>query len=90
LKSALYSAPPTYMLEVGKQASNFFEPCYDGYGNKTYRLKSIEQYSKEHNTREQPSKRYFQATNLPDIVNTYPFARKDAKPADIERGQSFL
>jgi dual specificity protein kinase YAK1 len=78
--------PPTYMLEVGKQAGNFFEPFFDGYGNKNYRLKSIEQYSKEHNTREQPSKRYFQASSLHDIINTYPLARKDAKPQDIERG----
>lgn len=79
-------APPTYMLDVGKQTGQFFDAIYDVYGTKTYRFKSLEQYSAEHNTNEQPSKRYFNANTLPDIINTYPMAKKDAKPADVERG----
>ncbi|GAA94673.1 uncharacterized protein L969DRAFT_62492 [Mixia osmundae IAM 14324] len=77
--------PPNHMLDVGKQSANFFDLSYDPYGNKAYRLKSLEQYSKEHNTQEQPSKKYFQATKLPDIIKTYPMTRKNAKQSDIDR-----
>lgn len=75
------------MLDVGKQTGQFFDAVYDRYsGSKTYRFKSIEQYSAEHNTQEQPSKRYFNANTLPEIINSYPMAKKDAKPSDIEKG----
>lgn len=74
------------MIEVGKQAGHFFEPCYDQYGGKTYRIKSLEQYSRERNVQEQPSKKYFQATTLPDIIKTYPTPRKSSKPVDAEKG----
>jgi dual specificity protein kinase YAK1 len=64
--------PPNWMLEVGKQ----------------YRLKSMEQYSREHGTKEQPSKKYFSATRLPDIIRSYPMPRKGMKQNEIERGKS--
>ncbi|KAH7888491.1 kinase-like domain-containing protein [Phlebopus sp. FC_14] len=64
--------PPTYMLDMGKQTKQFFDSYVDVYGQKKYRLKSIEQYSREHNTNEQPGKQYFKATTLPEIVNTAP------------------
>ncbi|CAE6471754.1 unnamed protein product [Rhizoctonia solani] len=60
--------PPMYMLEMGKQTNNFFASYTDEYGRKRYRLKSIEQYSRENNTNEQPGKKYFAATTLPDII----------------------
>jgi dual specificity protein kinase YAK1 len=47
----------------------------------------MEQYSREHNTKEQPSKKYFSATTLPDIIKNYPMPRKNMKPAEIERGE---
>ena len=62
------------MIEVGKQAGEFFEARKDpetGIRTKTYRLKSMEQYSREHNTQEQPSKKYFKGTLLPEIVQAY-------------------
>ncbi|CAE6505022.1 unnamed protein product, partial [Rhizoctonia solani] len=62
--------PPMYMLEMGKQTNNFFASYTDEYGRKRYRLKSIEQYSRENNTNEQPGKKYFAATTLPDIIRT--------------------
>ncbi|TDL25912.1 kinase-like protein [Rickenella mellea] len=64
--------PPTYMLEMGKQSSQFFDSYVDHYGQKKWRLKSIEQYSREHNTQEQPGKQYFKATSLPEIINNAP------------------
>ncbi|KAF3927626.1 hypothetical protein AA313_de0209680 [Arthrobotrys entomopaga] len=70
---------------MGKQSGEFFEKVTDEFGRKTYRLKSMETYSREHGTKEQPSKRYFQATTLPDIINQYAMPRKNMKPAEIER-----
>jgi dual specificity protein kinase YAK1 len=65
--------PPGWMIDVGKQAGEFFEPRRDSETGqrKTYRLKSIEQYSREHNTQEQPSKKYFKGTLLPEIIQSY-------------------
>ncbi|KAF9233322.1 kinase-like domain-containing protein [Melanogaster broomeanus] len=64
--------PPAYMLDMGKQTKQFFDSHVDVYGQKKYRLKSLEQYSREHNTNEQPGKQYFKATTLPEIINTAP------------------
>ena len=80
--------PPSYMLESGKQTGEFFTVYNDEYNRRNYKLKSLEQYSKEHNVQEQPSKRYFQATTLPDIIKTYPLARKSGKPADVQKEMS--
>jgi dual specificity protein kinase YAK1 len=85
---------PTYMLDIGKTAHEFFEvvrPDHLGHnysrpGPKKYRLKSMETYSREHGVIEQPSKRYFQATTLPDIVNSYPMLKKGMTPKEIEKG----
>lgn len=80
--------PPNWMLEVGKQSGEFFEKAHDDFGRRTYRLKPMEQYSREHGTKEQPSKKYFQQTRLPDIIRAYPMPRKGMKPAEMERGKS--
>lgn len=79
--------PPVYMLEVGRQTLQFFDVMEDNFngGRKTYKLKSLEQYSKEHNVAEQPSKRYFQQNTLEDIISQYPVIRKGMKPADLEK-----
>ncbi|KAI9786152.1 MAG: dual specificity protein kinase yak1 [Geoglossum umbratile] len=77
--------PPTWMLEMGKQSGEFFEKVQDEFGRRTYRLKSMEQYSREHGTKEQPSKKYFQATTLPEIIRGYSMPRKNMKQAEMER-----
>ncbi|EXJ54984.1 CMGC/DYRK/YAK protein kinase [Cladophialophora psammophila CBS 110553] len=77
--------PPTWMLEMGKQSGEFFEKTTDEFGRRTYRLKSMEQYSREHNVKEQPSKKYFQATTLPEIIRSYSMPRKNMKQAEVER-----
>ena len=79
--------PPMWMLEMGKQSGEFFEKVNDEFGRRSYRLKSMEQYSREHNTKEQPSKKYFQATTLPDIIRSYSMPRKNMKQAEIDRGK---
>lgn len=86
LPRVIFSLPPTYMLDSGKQTAEFFQVHTDEYNRKGYRLKSLEQYSKEHNVQEQPSKKYFQATTLPEIVKTYPMSRKSGKAADVQKG----
>ncbi|KAJ7079153.1 kinase-like domain-containing protein [Mycena belliarum] len=75
--------PPQSMLNTGKQTNQFFD-TYDVYNphtnqnEKKYRLKSLEQYSREHNTNEQPGKQYFKATSLPEIINTAPMPQSKA------------
>ncbi|KAJ7178381.1 kinase-like domain-containing protein [Mycena crocata] len=75
--------PPQSMLNTGKQTAQFFD-IFDNYNHHTatndkkYRLKSIEQYSREHNTNEQPGKQYFKATSLPEIINTAPMPQSKA------------
>ncbi|TCD69830.1 dual specificity protein kinase yak1 [Steccherinum ochraceum] len=64
--------PPQQMLDVGKQTAQFFDSYTDIYGQKTYKLKSLEQYSREHNTQEQPGKQYFKANSLPEIIQGAP------------------
>ena len=78
---------PTWMLEMGKQSGEFFEKTHDEYGRRSYRLKSMEQYSREHGSKEQPSKKYFQATTLPEIIRSYAMPRKNMKQAEIDRGK---
>ncbi|KAG6880213.1 hypothetical protein C0992_003877 [Termitomyces sp. T32_za158] len=69
--------PPLSMLNTGKQTNQFFDTIEMwnpqlNQNEKRYKLKSLEQYSREHNTNEQPGKQYFKATSLPEIINTAP------------------
>ena len=79
--------PPMWMLEMGKQSGEFFEKTNDEYNRRNYRLKTMEQYSREHGSKEQPSKKYFQATTLPEIIRNYSMPRKNMKQAEIDRGK---
>ncbi|KDQ21704.1 hypothetical protein BOTBODRAFT_26131 [Botryobasidium botryosum FD-172 SS1] len=79
--------PPSYMLEIGKQTNQFFAHHVDEYGRKKYRLKPIEQYSREHGTQEQPGKKYFSASTLPEIIQSAPFP-KTSKSGDAEKEMS--
>ena len=84
------------MLEHGKQTSQFFDTFQDAYNQKQHKLKSIEQYSREHNTQEQPGKQYFKATTLPEIVEIAPMpvSRHSASgkltKAEMEKGIGFF
>ncbi|KAK5988821.1 Serine/threonine-protein kinase ppk15 [Cladobotryum mycophilum] len=77
--------PQNWMIEMGKQGLEFFERRQDEFGRRTYHLKSMDQYSREHNTKEQPSKKYFQASTLPEIIKSYPMPRKNMKQSEIDR-----
>ncbi|KAI8874968.1 kinase-like protein, partial [Backusella circina FSU 941] len=71
----MLGTPPNYMVEVGKNAHTYFERAPPG-DSKKYQLKSIQDYSREEGKSEQPSKRYFSASTLPDLINSYPMMRK--------------
>lgn len=82
--------PPQYMLDMGKQTSQFFDTYVDQFGHKKYRLKSLEQYSREHNTNEQPGKQYFKANSLPEIIRQAPmpaFKSSSRQQHEIEKGK---
>ncbi|OLL21638.1 Serine/threonine-protein kinase ppk15 [Neolecta irregularis DAH-3] len=81
----MLGTPPTWMLEKGKQGAEYFDKTTDEFGGPRYRLKTMEQYSREHNTSEQPSKKYFSATTLPEIIKTYPLQRKGLSQAEIDK-----
>ena len=77
------------MLHQGKQTTQFFDVFTDVYGQKKYKLKSLEQYSREHNTQEQPGKQYFKATTLPEIIQQAPmpaFKSNSRQAHEIEKG----
>lgn len=73
---------------MGKQTNEFFN-CVgvDSHGRKQYQLKSMDQYSREHGSNEQPSKQYFKQTKLKDIIMEYPMPKKNAKQSDIDKGE---
>ncbi|KAI8149914.1 kinase-like domain-containing protein [Fennellomyces sp. T-0311] len=82
----MLGVPPNYMIEMGKNASRYFERYTDEQGEKKYKLRSLEQYSREQGKSEQPSKRYFTARTLPDLINNYPIMRKASMSAkEIEK-----
>eukprot|EP00842_Homolaphlyctis_polyrhiza_P006037 jgi/Hompol1/6434/HPOL_004982-RA len=81
----MLGVPPLYMCERSKVAHNFFDKREGPDGKNTYTLKSMERYMEETGKVEQPSKRYFAGTTLPEIINSYPIQRKGLQPKEIER-----
>ncbi|KAM0682662.1 dual specificity protein kinase yak1 [Mitosporidium daphniae] len=84
--------PPTYMLDVGRNSSLYFEkPPSTG----VYKLKTREQYEKDicngHSNQpqlpeEKLSKRYFSAVKLEEIILTYPMKSGNGlTPQEIEK-----
>ncbi|CAG8484985.1 3045_t:CDS:2 [Acaulospora colombiana] len=81
----MLGVPPPYMIEVGKTDHEYFDRYINEHGQKKYRLKTMEQYMKDNNCVEQPSKRYFSATTLPEIIRSYPIMRKGVTQKDVEK-----
>lgn len=87
------SNPPQFMLDMGKQTSQFFDAYTDHYGQKKHKLKSLDQYSREHNTQEQPGKQYFKATTLPEIIQQAPmpsFKSGSRQQHEMEKGECLI
>jgi dual specificity protein kinase YAK1 len=82
------------MIDIGKQTSQFLDYYVDNYGHKKYRLKSLEQYSRERNTQEQVGKQYFSHKTLPDIIRNAPLAASRHTSSarqgqELEKGKLF-
>ncbi|KIM20320.1 hypothetical protein M408DRAFT_82180, partial [Serendipita vermifera MAFF 305830] len=82
----LLGLPPKHILDSGKQTSQFCDPYVDMYGQKRYQLKSLEKYTREHNTNEQPGKNYFTHSTLPEIIKATPIPVQRAKPQEAKMG----
>ncbi|KAJ3257905.1 dual specificity protein kinase yak1 [Boothiomyces macroporosus] len=80
----LLGVPPNHMCDKGKAGSQFFKKSVSAQGVTTFTLKTMEEYMAEHNTKEQPSKRYFNGNTLSEIINTYPIMRKGLSSKEIE------
>lgn len=75
------------MIEVGKNAHRYFDRDTTTR-EKRYELKPLEKYAREQAKSEQPSKRYFSAKTLTDLINTYPIMRKtQMSTKEIEKGK---
>ena len=77
--------PPQFMLDAGAQTPEFFNVHHDAYGRTTYRFKPREQYSREHNVQEQPSKQYFPGSTLAEIIRLAPISRRSGRSADVDK-----
>ena len=81
--------PPRYMMDTGEQTHHFFDSYTDNFSYKKYRLKTLEQYSRERNVSEQPGRQYFKATTLSDIINHAPMPNLESSRhgTEIEIGE---
>lgn len=83
--------PPNYMLEMGRNAGLYFEKAtHTGI----YKLKDQEQYSKDidsqnphksNGAEEKPSKRYFSAVKLEEILMTYPMKSSSLSQKEVDK-----
>lgn len=78
------SLPPSKLIEFGKASSNFFNRIETG-GRPKFLMKTVEEFSRENSIQEKPSKRYFNATKLPDIIQNYPIHRKGLSQKEIDK-----
>ncbi|RKP38959.1 kinase-like protein, partial [Dimargaris cristalligena] len=76
--------PPAYMIEMGKQAGLYFERNTNHFSDRKYQFKSLEQYSRENNRKEVPSKKYIKGATIAEIVNLYPFSPKVRTAVEID------
>lgn len=79
--------PPLSMLNAGKQVDQFFDSyeVWNGH-EKQYRLKNVEEYSRERGETEQAGSQYFEATTLAEIINTAPVRSSGTSGNEIGRG----
>lgn len=73
------------MVEHGRNGKRFFNRVEDNC-RIHYTLKSRRQYSAEQNREEKASKKYFEATNLTDLILEYPMPQKKMKEAEKDKG----
>ncbi|KAJ2708426.1 dual specificity protein kinase yak1, partial [Coemansia spiralis] len=82
----LLGIPPRSMLDRARRTDEFFNYL----GPDTWDLKGMAQYASEHNTEEKPSKRFFQATTLEELIKTCPIRRRMSETEQHREFQSRL
>lgn len=90
--------PPPSMLNTGKQVSHFFDSyetrsSHSNENERKYKLKSVEQYSREHGINERARRQYYKATTLSEIINTAPVRQAKSPESarnDVEKGNLSL
>ena len=84
--SEMLGAPPSYMLEFGKNTKRYFFRNVDPHSKKVdFRLKSIDQFNLEHAAQERPSKRYFTSNSLRELILNYPVGTRRSSHALHEK-----
>ncbi|KAH8549942.1 kinase-like protein, partial [Umbelopsis sp. PMI_123] len=77
--------PPTYMLENGKTAREFFVKKEKADGRRVWTMKTREEYSREYVKAEPPGKKYFNETKLTPLILNYNQARHGLDEVEKER-----
>ncbi|KAI9288215.1 kinase-like domain-containing protein [Umbelopsis sp. AD052] len=77
--------PPTYMLENGKTAREFFVRKEKPDGRRIWTMKTREEYSREYVKAEPPGKKYFNETKLTPLILNYNQARHGLDEGEKER-----
>ncbi|KAJ2432963.1 dual specificity protein kinase yak1 [Coemansia sp. RSA 2522] len=80
----LLGTPPRNMLEKARRTDEFFNYL----GPSTWDFKPMDQFSRERNTEEKESKRYFSATTLEELITTYPIRRRVSEAEQQREYQS--
>ncbi|ORY99057.1 kinase-like domain-containing protein [Syncephalastrum racemosum] len=76
--------PPTYMIEKGRFSHRYFNRVEED-GRVCYVMKSRRQYSHERHKTEKPSRQYFSAHKLDELIMTYPMPRKHMSHQEKDR-----
>lgn len=77
------------MIEKGRFSHRYFNRAEQG-GRICYVMKSRRQYSHERHRTEKPSKQYFTAHKLDELIMTYPMPRKHMSREEKDRGKTTL
>ncbi|KAI8381463.1 kinase-like domain-containing protein [Radiomyces spectabilis] len=77
--------PPQDMLDKGKSTLEFFNREDHGNGKYVYKMKSREQYGQEQQKTELPGKKYFEQTELPDLILKYNSSRAQSWKNEKDR-----
>jgi dual specificity protein kinase YAK1 len=79
---AILGEPPSWMIDMGKNAKAFFEKNEDTGG---YKLKSLETYCEEKKVQEKPGDKFFHSDDLDELVLKYHMNRKAMTSTMIEK-----
>ncbi|KAM5426167.1 Dual specificity protein kinase YAK1 [Saccharomyces cerevisiae] len=79
--------PPSWMIDMGKNSGKFMKklaPEESSSSTQKHRMKTIEEFCREYNIVEKPSKQYFKWRKLPDIIRNYRY------PKSIQNSQELI